>query len=93
VYLTILETRLTDAGVAMLAELKQLQGLTLQYMPITDAGLEPLQGLTKLTYINLLQTKVTAEGVKKLAAALPGCGIISDHGTLAPGGTAVSPAR
>jgi predicted Ser/Thr protein kinase len=93
VYLAIIDARLTDAGVAMLAELKALVGLTLQSMPITDAGLQFVKGLPQLEALDILHTKVTAEGLKKLAAALPRTGIVSDHGTFAPGGTAVSPAR
>ena len=42
---------------------------------ITDAGLVHLRGMTHLEELVLIDTKVTAEGVKKLQAALPNCKI------------------
>jgi hypothetical protein len=45
--------------------------LELFHTKITDAGLEKVKMLPKLEALHLRETNVTAEGVKKLRAALP----------------------
>jgi hypothetical protein len=77
--------KISPAGLAHLGGLKDLDTLYVATMPVTDAGLDHLKALTKLQRLDLRQTKVTVEGVKKLAAALPRCTIVSDHGTFGPG--------
>jgi len=51
---------------------------------VSDAGLEPFAGSPKLGFADLKGTKVTEAGVKKLAAALPGCKIEWDGGVIEP---------
>jgi hypothetical protein len=56
-------TLLTDAGLADVQKLHQLQELDLSSTKITDAGLKHLQGLTKLKTLFLRGTGVTADGL------------------------------
>jgi hypothetical protein len=51
-----------------------------------------LKDFQNLTILQLQDTNVTADGVKRLAAALPNCKIESDHGTFEPTASA-DPAR
>jgi hypothetical protein len=70
--------QVTDAGLANLKGLGELQTLDLTGTKVTDAGLVQLEGLGQLQYLYLHRsfTKVTAAGVAKLQRALPNCKII-----------------
>jgi hypothetical protein len=61
----------TDAGLANLRGLTQLQELDLDSTEVTGVGLEHLWGLTQLEYLYLSDTKVTATGIAELQKALP----------------------
>lgn len=61
-------SKITDAGLATVAKMKNLERLHLENTAITDAGLAQLAGLAKLEYLNLYGTKVTDAGIAKLAA-------------------------
>lgn len=61
-------TKVTDAGLAQLAGMKNLTELHLENTGITDAGLDHLKGLASLEYLNLYNTKVTDAGAQKLTA-------------------------
>ena len=67
-----------------LKDWKTLETVTIIETNVTDAGLEHLAGLKHLRLLQAGRTKVTADGVKKLAAALPGCTIEWDGGTIEP---------
>ncbi len=67
VEVNLARTKVTDAGLAALAPMKNLQRLRLENTPITDAGLDHLQGLENLEYLNLFNTAVTDAGLEKLA--------------------------
>ncbi len=69
---------LADLGAGRLAELKQLQKLSLAGSGVSDKALPPLGDLTNLRELDLTGTKVTASGIAKLKEALPNCKIISD---------------
>lgn len=69
--LYLVDTQVTDAGLAHLKEIKTLQVLSLVGTPVTDAGLEHLKEAKGLKELYLYGTKVTDEGVKKLKEALP----------------------
>ena len=56
----------TDAGLAHLRELTQLQRLDLRGTRLTDAGLVHLRGLSKLEWLDLHQTQVTDAGLAHL---------------------------
>ncbi len=59
-------TKVTDAGLANLKALTQLQSLNLEGTRVTDAGLKHLKGLTQLKSLNLLLTKISDAGLEHL---------------------------
>lgn len=65
--LDLARTKVTDAGLAKVAAMKNLQELHLENTTIGDAGLDHLKGLASLEYLNLYNTKVTDAGIAKLA--------------------------
>jgi hypothetical protein len=64
--------------------IQKLKSIRPSETQITDQALSYLAELKSLEAVHLNQTKVTAEGVKKLHAALPQCRIHSDFGVLGP---------
>ena len=54
---------ISDADLAVLAEVENLEMLDLSGSPITDAGIAYIAELKKLNTINLTGTQVTAEGL------------------------------
>ena len=69
-------TQLTDAGLAHLKGLTNLQTLDLKGTQVSDAGLTHLKLLTNLQTLWLLGTQVSVAGVQELQKALPNCRII-----------------
>jgi hypothetical protein len=69
--LNISNTKVTPAGFAELAKLPNLVSLVASNLPITDESLVHLYGLKSLMSLEIKSTKVTADGVQKLRAALP----------------------
>ncbi len=67
--------RITDAGLAALADLPALETLHLNAIPITDAGLPHLHKLKTLKSLNLTETAVTPAALDTLQDALPWCRI------------------
>ncbi|MFO1440032.1 MAG: c-type cytochrome domain-containing protein [Verrucomicrobiaceae bacterium] len=65
--LDLARTKVSDAGLAKLAAMKNLQELHLENTGIGDAGLDHLKGLASLEYLNLYNTKVTDAGLAKLS--------------------------
>jgi hypothetical protein len=72
--------RITDAGLSHLTNLKNLQSLHIQGLPITDAGLEPLSGLSGLHTLFLNRTNVRGPGLGRLES-LRELGALSLDGT------------
>ncbi|WP_038170536.1 c-type cytochrome domain-containing protein [Verrucomicrobium sp. BvORR106] len=72
VALDLARTKVTDAGLAILAKMTNLKELHLENTAVTDAAGASLKGLAKLEYLNLYGTKVTdkilvdLEGLKAL---------------------------
>ena len=66
--LNLANTKVTDAGLAVLDGMKNLHRLHLEKTAVTDAGLSHLKGLTALEYINLYNTSVTDAGLVDLTA-------------------------
>lgn len=66
VALDLARTKITDAGLAKVAAMKELKELHLEGTSIGDAGLDHLKGLASLEYLNLYNTKVTDAGIAKL---------------------------
>lgn len=67
VWLKLGETEITDATLAQVAKLKNLQKLHLEQTKITNAGLKQLANLPYLEYLNLYGTAITEAGIKQLA--------------------------
>jgi hypothetical protein len=59
-------SKVTDAGLAALATMKNLEEIHLEGTGIGDSGLDHLKSLASLEYLNLYNTKVTDAGVQKL---------------------------
>ncbi|GAB4028561.1 ribonuclease inhibitor [Spirosoma koreense] len=66
VWLKLGDTEITDAALAQVARLKNLQKLHLEQTKITDAGLKQLNGLSNLEYLNLYGTAITDAGLAEL---------------------------
>ena len=69
------KTRITDAGLSVVADCADLQYVDISGTQITDFGLEHLKGLTQLHSVDLSNTGVTDDGVKRLQQMLPKCNI------------------
>jgi uncharacterized membrane protein/mono/diheme cytochrome c family protein len=67
IWLKLGRTAITDNGLQVVGQLKQLRELNLNSTGITDAGLRSLYALDSLRLINLVGTKVTAKGISGLA--------------------------
>ena len=67
VWLKLGDTEITDATLAQVSKLKNLQKLHLEQTRITDAGLKQLKDLPYLEYLNLYGTAITDAGLKQLA--------------------------
>jgi hypothetical protein len=65
--LNLADSKPTDAGLAPLANLKNLSLLHLERSAVTDAGLANVAGLPNLQYLNLFGTGISDEGLKHLA--------------------------
>jgi YHS domain-containing protein len=65
--LNLAGSKVTDAGLATLAQLPNLRRLHLEKTAVTDAGLAHLKGLANLEYLNLYATGVTDAGLAHLA--------------------------
>lgn len=76
--LGLVDTPITDAGVAQLLRLAGLKRLNLAGTQITDNGLVSLKDLAKLEWVCVNRTRVTAEGVNRLEATRPEITILID---------------
>jgi Leucine-rich repeat (LRR) protein len=65
------DNRITDVGLAKIANLTGLESLDLDGTLVTDHGLDSLRGMTKLKHLRLENTAVTREGIAELQRALP----------------------
>ncbi len=82
-YLCLTGTRVTDAGLRHLGDLSRVTTLNLSNLAgVSDQGLDHLRSLRPLTTLVATGSKVTADGAKKLAAALPRCTIEWTGGTI-----------
>jgi hypothetical protein len=65
-------TAVTDHGLVELANLNELEVLSLAETRVSDTGLKNLSSLHKLTRLDISKTKVTSVGVKAIQEAIPG---------------------
>lgn len=65
-WLDLGNTKITDGGLAVLAQLPNVTVLHLERTGITDAGLDHVKGLQHLEYLNVYGTEVTDAGLAKL---------------------------
>lgn len=77
-YLNLGHTKITARGLKDFPDVGQLEHLVLVTSSISDELAESIGRFTALKVLTVKQSKVTAAGVKKLAAALPNCKIESD---------------
>lgn len=69
---------ITDDGIALISNAKQLLGLGLIASHATDACLPWLSSLTSLRTLNVKDTDISVSGIASLRSALPRCKMISD---------------
>jgi hypothetical protein len=62
-----------DAGLSVVAELRELRDLRIECANIGDRALTHLEGSTQLRSILLVDTQVTAAGAEALGKSLPQC--------------------
>jgi serine/threonine protein kinase len=74
--LDLRSTKVSDAAMARLANLKALTHLNVVNTEVSDAGLKHLQGLPNLVELHAIRTRVTEAGVQKLRAVLPKCSVL-----------------
>lgn len=72
-------SKVTDAGLMNLKDLKKLKFLNLNHTSITDAGLVYLKDLTNLNIIFLGATRVSNDGLKHLKGLTNLKTIVGDH--------------
>ena len=65
------DTKITDAGLKHVKELKSLHTLDLRLTKVTDAGLKELKECKSLQRLTLFETLVTRVGLRELEAARP----------------------
>jgi hypothetical protein len=82
-YINLRGTRMTDADLADLSELTDVDVLDLSDTRVSDAGLRHLQRLTRLVLLMLDGTEVTPKGVEELRGALPGVTVLFTQGAIA----------
>ncbi len=64
--LNLSHTTITDAGLARIAQMHELEQLRLESAAITDAGLADLEQLTKLRHLHLIDAAITDAGLEHL---------------------------
>lgn len=67
-YLALDGTEESDEGLTHLAQLPNLQDLSLKELPLTDRGLLHVGRLTRLTYLEIDATRLTDAGLMHLAS-------------------------
>lgn len=65
--LNLAKAQISDKGLTVVSQLKNLAKLHLENSSVTDSGLSALSGLSDLQYLNLYGTQITDAGLKPLA--------------------------
>ncbi|MEO5979149.1 MAG: DUF2231 domain-containing protein [Chryseolinea sp.] len=66
IWLNLGRTKITDAGVDVVAQLSGVNQLNLEYTSVSDQGIEKLKTLTSLNSLNLVGTNITDAGLSRL---------------------------
>ena len=69
--LNLIDSRVQDADLDYLKDIRNLKAIDMRRTQVTDAGIEKLVPLTTLKSVLVTGTRVTPEGVKKLEEARP----------------------
>ena len=72
-------TKISEKGIAHLKASTNLRHINMTQSALSDASVEVLSEFPRLRILNANGTKLTADGVKKLKAALPNCNIEWDE--------------
>ncbi len=83
-HLTLGGSQVTDEGLDCFDDCEDLARLSVRGTSITDKSLEELEDRKRLTSLDATNTQVTAQGVAKLATALPHCTITWNQGIVGP---------
>jgi hypothetical protein len=75
VFVDLSDTKIANADLDLLKELKWLREIRLNDTPISDGALERLKTLDQLEDLWIIHTKVTEEGARAFKKAVPGCSI------------------
>ena len=73
-----------NAGLAHFKDCANLTSLDISGIAVSDACIDTLKRFTKLKTLQAKKTKLTADGVKAIQKALPGCRIEWDSGIIEP---------
>lgn len=65
-FLSLRRTKVTDAGLRTISEIRGLQGLFLTETAVTDEGLAHFAGMPELLALELSKTRVTDDGIRVL---------------------------
>jgi hypothetical protein len=82
--LGLIDTQITDAGLAPLKQSELTWLRLVRNIHLTDKALDQLKTLEGVKYLEVTECRFSAEGVRKLAVALPKCTLESDYGTFRP---------
>ena len=75
--LQLSHTGITDSGLAALQGFADLTHLGLDGTVVSDVSIPVLTSFESLQYLNIADSELTADGMKKLRAALPECEIVT----------------
>ncbi|KAA6441388.1 ribonuclease inhibitor [Dyadobacter flavalbus] len=67
-WLKLGKTKISDAGLKIIANFRNLSKLHLEHTAVTDAGLKELKNLPSLEYLNLVDTKISDAGLENIAS-------------------------
>ena len=82
--LSLFHCDIESEGLAELQRLQHLENLSVTGSGLSDEHVEALSKLTGLDALGVSDNDFTPDGISRLRKALPGCKIVSDHGTFEP---------
>ena len=70
-YLWLINTNISESGLPELEQLRRLNTLSFQGVPVNDASLRHIERLSDLKVFLIKDTRITPQGLAKLKQALP----------------------